>query len=131
MTSASRLRRVWAEESGSSAVEFSIIASVLFFLLLAVLQIGWALQIRNKLAIAADKGVHYAIINPTAADSVVTTYVRQAAPEYNNTNLTASTNTETVGTISYRVIRTSYALGLFGLPVTSFTLSVSRRTPAS
>jgi Flp pilus assembly protein TadG len=123
------MRRFWADEAGSSAVEFSIIASILFFLLLAVLQLGWALQIRNKLATAADRGVRYAMINPTATNSSISTYVTQAVPDYNSSSLSVATTTEIVGAISYRVIRTSYTMGLLGLPVATVTLNVSRRTP--
>ena len=52
-------KRLWRDEGGASAVEFAIVASVLITLCIAILQFGWALQIRNALSRAADQDVRY------------------------------------------------------------------------
>lgn len=128
-TKPSEARCAWRREDGASAVEFAIVSSILFFLLLAILQIGWALQVRNHLAQAADRGVRYIVLNPTASDSTIQTYVRNLVPDYPAQNLTVTSATEVAGTISYKVIRVSYSFTLRGLPVQLVTLNVSRRTP--
>lgn len=122
-------RSDWRREDGATAVEFAIVSSILFFLLLAILQIGWTLQVRNNLAQAADRGVRYVVLNPTASNSTIQTYVRGLIPNYPSSNLTISAATEVAGTISYKVIRVRYSLTLRGLPVRLVTLNVSRKTP--
>jgi len=126
-----RVRRLLQDQSGASALEFSIVGSLLFFCLLGILEVGWALYVRHALADAADRGIRYVLVNRNAADSAVQSYVLGLLPNYDRARLSVTSTTEVNGTISYRAVRVRYSFSFSGLPVSSVALSAERRTPAS
>ena len=127
---ASPTNEPWLNEKGTSAVEFSLVAPVLFFMFLAIVQLGWALQVRNNLARAADSGVRYAIVHPDATDSAIQDYVRGLVPEYRTSDLAVTSATEINGPVSYTLVMLSYKLYFPVLNVGYVTLSAERRTPS-
>ncbi|MGM7679782.1 TadE/TadG family type IV pilus assembly protein [Microbacterium sp. A94] len=59
-------RRAWAQdERGSSPVDFILVGSLLTVLTLAVLQLGFAVYVRNVVHDAAVEGAHYAALADT------------------------------------------------------------------
>lgn len=63
-----RLREGMAEERGSSPVEFVLVGALLTVLTLAVLQLGFAMYVRNVVHDAAVEGAHYAALADTALE---------------------------------------------------------------
>ncbi|OJU57414.1 TadE/TadG family type IV pilus assembly protein [Microbacterium sp.] len=71
---ASRLRRLLAEETGSSPVEFVLVGALLTLLTLGVLQLGLAIYVRNVVHDAAVEGAyHGALADTGAAEGIVRT----------------------------------------------------------
>ncbi|MDQ0642146.1 TadE/TadG family type IV pilus assembly protein [Microbacterium murale] len=63
-----RWREAAADERGSSPVEFVLVGSLLTVLTLAVLQLGFAVYVRNVVHDAAVEGAHYAALADTALE---------------------------------------------------------------
>ncbi|MFE6997734.1 TadE/TadG family type IV pilus assembly protein [Microbacterium sp. NPDC057659] len=61
----SRRERVLSDDSGSSPVEFVLVGALLTALTLAVLQLGFAVYVRNVVHDAAVEGAHYAALADT------------------------------------------------------------------
>ena len=132
-----RLRRlsqartaIGCHEGGASAVEFAIVGSILITVLLAVLQFGWALQIRSELARAADQAVRHVLLNPETDDEEFEAEVAKALASYDAQRLVIEAGQTKVGTSDFRTVTIDYDLPLAipGFP-DLLTLSVSRRTP--
>ena len=65
------------EEGGTSAVEFALIAPVLFLIIIGILDLGRAVNAYVTVSNAAREGTHYAALHPTAAPSAIASAVRQ------------------------------------------------------
>ena len=119
-----------SDERGASAVEFAIVGSILITILLAVLQFGWALQIRSELARAADQAVRHVMLNPETDDAAFEAEVAKALASYDKRRLAIEAGQITVGTSDFRTVSIDYDLpiGIPGFPAL-VSLSVSRRTP--
>jgi len=63
---AGRWRR---DERGATAVEFSIIASLLFTLILGIFNTGWAIYCGSDVRHAIERGARVYIVKPTATDT--------------------------------------------------------------
>jgi len=66
------LRRVFRDGRGVSAIEFGILAPVLFTLLLGALDFGRMFYIRQGMEYATEQAARYYMLNPSAAQSSVT-----------------------------------------------------------
>ncbi len=117
-------------EGGASAVEFAIVGSILVTVLLAVLQLGWALQIRSEMARAADQAVRQVMLDPEMDDEEFEAEVAKALADYDDARLVVEAGETTVGSSNFRVVTVDYdlPLGIPGFP-DLVTLTVSRRTP--
>ena len=117
-------------EGGASAVEFAIVGSILITMLLAVLQLGWALQIRSEMARAADQAVRRVMLDPDMDDEDFEAAVAKALESYDDERLVVEAGQTIVGTSSFRIVTVDYdlPLGIPGFP-DLVTLTVSRRTP--
>ena len=68
------LTKGWADERGSAPVEFLFVSILLTTLTLAVMQLGFALLVRNTVLDAASEGARYAsLAGNSAADGVART----------------------------------------------------------
>ena len=119
------------DERGSSAVEFSIVGSLAVALVLAILQLGWALQIRNDISQAADQAARYVMLTPEASDSALEAKVYSTLAGYDANRLDVDVGEMTVGTAEFRTLTVEYDLAVTipGFPVSAITLSQSRRIP--
>ena len=119
------------DEAGASAVEFAIVGSILIAILLAVLQLGWALQIRSEMARAADQAVRQVMLDPDTDDEEFEAEVAKALSGYEAERLVVEAGRTTIGTSNFRTVTVDYDLPLTipGFPASLVTLSVSRRTP--
>jgi Flp pilus assembly protein TadG len=122
-------RRFLTDDEGASAVEFSIVGSIFVALCVAILQLGWALQIRNQIAHAADAAVRSTIIDPDASDSALKSTVYSILAEYDPERLHVETGETTVDAISFRTLTISYdvSLAIPFVPTKVAALSVTRR----
>ena len=59
-------------EHGQALVEFALVITVLFFILMGVFDLGRAAYAYNVTASAAREGAHYGILNPTDTAGIQT-----------------------------------------------------------
>ena len=64
------------DQRGGAIVEFAILAPVLFALILGTVDVGRMFYVRQNLEYATEQAARYFMLNPTAATSAVTTYLR-------------------------------------------------------
>jgi Flp pilus assembly protein TadG len=119
------------DERGTTALEFAIVGTLFTGLCLAILQLGWALQVRNEMAKAADQAVRYVLLNPTADDASFKEQIYTALRNYNRSKLNVVTGQTVVGANTLRVltVRYDFALSIPAFPANLVTLRVSRRAP--
>lgn len=113
----SRLRQLAREESGSAVAEFAMVGTLLTVLTLSVMQLGFALLIRNTVMDAASEGARFAALaDNNLSDGVARTkelitvaigpsYAKQVTAEYGTylghpaTVITVSTPLPLIGLI--------------------------------
>jgi len=66
----------WRCERGTAAVEFAIIALVLVSLLVAVVDFGRTLYVKNQLSYLADQATRMVLLNPAISDATLETELR-------------------------------------------------------
>lgn len=118
-------------QAGSAAVEFAIVIVVFVAAALGIVEFGRGLNIRNQLALAADKGARLILMNKSISDAALETSVRAALITGPGNLLTVTIGTETVGGASFRTITLVYPFvpSLAGIFDGTINLTVSRRTP--
>ncbi|MFD5226885.1 TadE/TadG family type IV pilus assembly protein [Microbacterium sp. NPDC058342] len=126
-----RGRQAFADERGSSPVEFVLVGALLTALTLAVLQIALAVYVRNVVHDAAVEGAHYAALADTdlaegaeRTRAVITRAVGAAYAQDVAAGQDAALGHESV---LIRVRTTLPVLGLIGIP---YGLEVQARAPA-
>jgi Flp pilus assembly protein TadG len=116
---------LWRDGRGGAAVEFAILAPVLFTILLGIIEMGRMFYVRQALEYATEQAARYYMLNPAATD--VTTQLRNAmaggmgpsvAVVYNDTAPCNGKTTVTCTTITatYTFVTVAAYLGL-GSPV--------------
>ena len=70
------IRRLAMEQRGGAAIEFAVIAPVLFTVILGGIDVGRMFYLRQGLEYATEEGARYYMMNPTSASSAVTTYLQ-------------------------------------------------------
>lgn len=125
-----RLPPPLADQRGSSPVEFVLVGALLTALTLAVLQVAFAVYVRNVVHDAAVEGAHYAALADTSLQegaartrTVITRAVGDAYAEDVAVGQDASLGHESV---VVRVRTTLPVLGLIGVP---FGMEVEARAP--
>ena len=71
--------RFWqlaGDQCGGAAIEFAILAPVLFTILLGSIDMGRMFYVRQSLGYAAQQAARYYALNPASATSAVTTFLR-------------------------------------------------------
>lgn len=116
--------------SGAAAIEFAVIASVLVFVCLGVVEIGRGLHVRSELAYVADLASRQVLITPDVSDADLQTLVNEAftGPRPQDIDLTAPV----AGDGASRTVTVQYPFS-FLIPSISdtFDITVSRRVPLS
>ena len=69
------LRRLTNDRSGAGAVEFAVVAPMLFALLFGALELGWALQCGSSLRSEVQTAARALMLNPALTSSELTTMV--------------------------------------------------------
>jgi Flp pilus assembly protein TadG len=127
----SLFRRFGRNEDGGPAIEFAIIAPVFITVCLGVISLGYAFQVRNEMAHAADAGIRKVMMDPDITDAALTTAIKDAFQESDPDSLTITLTETTIDSVDYRSIALSYPftrIVIPGLP-DNMTLGMSRRAP--
>lgn len=119
------------DERGSAPVEFVLVGTLLTVLTLAVLQVGFAVYVRNVVHDAAVEGAHYAALaDTTLEDGIAHTVqgISRAVGESYASDVSISEST-VLGypSIEVTVRATLPVLGLVGIP---FGMEVNAHAPA-
>lgn len=69
-------KRWRANDAGVALVEFALVAPVLLFVMIGILDVGRAVNAYVTISSAAREGSHYAALHPTAAPSAIDAAVR-------------------------------------------------------
>lgn len=69
-------RRLRRDEGGVSALEFSILGPVMLSFMLGSIDMGRMFYVRQGLEYATEEAARYYRLNPTSAESTVTTYLQ-------------------------------------------------------
>jgi Flp pilus assembly protein TadG len=64
------------DRRGGAAIEFAILAPVLFAILLGLVEMGRMFYVRQTLEYATEQAARYYMLNATSASSAVTTYLQ-------------------------------------------------------
>src|SRR3954449_10801685 len=65
-----------SDSRGGAIIEFALLAPLLFSMLLGIVEIGRMFYVRQALEFATEEAARYYMLNPTAANSAVTTYLQ-------------------------------------------------------
>ncbi len=118
------------DERGSSPVEFVLVGTLLTALTLAVLQVAFAIYVRNVVHDAAAEGAHYAALADTSAgEGVLRTrevISRAIGPEYAEDVSVGEDTSLGHPSVVVRVRTTLPVLGLIGIP---YGMEVDARAP--
>lgn len=129
------LKRLASDESGASAVEFSIVVTAFVVVSMGVIELGRTYQVRNELAYAADIGgrrLSVMVNNPTIQPS---TYAKEVKEEiaatfqgYDPSKLSVSVAAENIDGVNYQKLTLTYPMSVF-IPFRSNTydLKIVRR----
>jgi Flp pilus assembly protein TadG len=82
-----RIREFRAAESGATALEFSIVASVFIIVALGVIEFGRSLQVRNEMAYAMDWGARTVLMNASASEAEITEAIKERFNSYDKDRL--------------------------------------------
>lgn len=119
------------DDRGSNPVEFVLVGTLLTALTLAVLQLAFAIYVRNVVHDAAVEGAYYAALADTTAkegEERAREVIRRAiGPSYADDITVASTRREGQETVEVRIRTTLPVFGLIGVPA---ALQVEASAPA-
>ncbi|KJL23763.1 TadE-like protein [Microbacterium oxydans] len=124
-------RRVCADDRGSAPVEFVLVGTLLTALTLAVLQLAFAVYVRNVVHDAAVEGAYHAALADTTpeegADVTREVISRAVGSEYADDIRIGVSGAAPYETVDVRVRTTFPLLGLIGLPL---AMEVEAHAPA-
>lgn len=128
------MRRLYAlkrSEQGAAAVEFAIISGVLVMLLIAIVDFGRTLYVKNQLSFLADQAARSVLVQPGITDATLEADLRADFNAGDPTDLTVTISTVVVGANTFRVLSIDYPVTLFvpNLASSILDLNVTRRVP--
>ena len=119
-----------AEERGSSPVEFVLVGALLTALILAVLQVAFAIYVRNVVHDAAVEGAHYAALADTThaegAERTRAVITRAVGADFADDIRIGADRSLGHPSVVVRVRATLPVLGLVGIPL---GMEVEARAP--
>ena len=127
-----RLLKCLRCQCGAAAVEFSIISVVLVGLLIAIVDFGRTLYVKNQLSFLADQAARSVLVNPSITDTALETALRDDFTSGDVQDLTVTITAETIAGVDFKVISIDYPITLFipNLASSTLDLNVTRRMPA-
>jgi Flp pilus assembly protein TadG len=117
------LMRLPGDRRGNSAIEFGILAPVLFMLLLGTFDFGRMFYVRQGMEYATEQAARYYMLNPSAAQSAVTQTLSTAMVGGMGSQLSVAyvdtTNCNSKSTLTCTTITATYqfhfVVGMLGL----------------
>ncbi len=107
-------RRLLGDQRGVSAIEFAILAPVLFTLLLGTIEFGRMFYIRQGMENATEQALRFYMLNPASAQSTVTQTLQSAMVGGMGSQLsvayadTANCNSRSASTLKCTTITVTY-----------------------
>jgi hypothetical protein len=121
----------FGDDRGSSPVEFVLVGTLLTALTLAVLQVAFAVYVRNVVHDAAVEGAYYAALADTAPEEGVErtrgVIARTIGAAYAEDVRIGTSGSAPYDTVDVRVRTTFPLLGLIGIPL---AMEVEAHAPA-
>ena len=123
--------KIWRDQAGTAAIEFSIIGLVLISLCIATVDFGRTLYVKNQLSLLADEAARKVLLNPSVTDSQLENELRGDFDAGDPNDLTVTLSTQTISGSSFRVLDVDFPMTLFipNLASATLNLNVSRRVP--
>lgn len=115
------IRRIGADESGATALEFAIIGSVFVIASMGIIEFGRSLQVRNEIAYAMDHGARTLLMDADATEAEIKEAIKARFNSYDGDKLTVTASNGTMacqhddksGTVDIRTLTVSYPLEIF------------------
>lgn len=127
-----RRRSFGRDRAGAAAVEFAIVAPLIFASVLGAFETGRALYVRNHLSEAAAAGARQAIISGTSNNSAIEAAIRAKFKSARQSALTVNQTTEVIGGRNFKKIELVYDHDFvvkFGRAMSGLTVTVERYAP--
>lgn len=123
--------KIWRDQAGTAAIEFSIIGLVLTSLCIATVDFGRTLYVKNQLSLLADEAARKVLLNPAVTDTQLENELRGDFDAGDPNDLKVTLSTETIGSSNFRVLDIDFPITLFipSLASATLNLNVSRRVP--
>jgi Flp pilus assembly protein TadG len=83
----SQLTRFDAEDRGSAAIEFAILAPAFIALLFATFAVGWAVNAMSAVNFAAERAARSLQLQPTMTQAQITAAIKQEVAYLDNPNI--------------------------------------------
>lgn len=122
-----------SNRKGSPAIEFAIIAPLLFLIVLGTFEVGRALYERNEIAAAAAAGTRSIVLNGPADDAAIRAAINAKLSHYDTTRLNISIAPATIDGTVFKKIEVTYnfqPLVHLGSHLTGITLKATRYAPS-
>jgi Flp pilus assembly protein TadG len=120
------LRRLRREESGVASIEFAIGSIAVLMCIVGAVEFGRYFYIKNKLDYLVTEAGRYAITNPAASDSAISSQVTSKSPSGVTPTVTVTSTTS--GTITYKTITATGTVALASKLFPFVSLGVTSRT---
>jgi Flp pilus assembly protein TadG len=123
----SLVQRWRRNEAGAAALEFAIVAAAFIVVSIGLVEFGRALQVRNEMAFAMDRGARIVHINHNAEPEVIKSAILNAFSLYDKNKLAIDIAEESEAV----VVSLSYPLEIF-IPGFAGTVNIGmppRRVP--
>lgn len=120
------LRAVGREEGGAAAIEFAFASIAILTCIVGAIEFGRYFYIKNTLDYVVSEAGRYAITNPSASDSAISSQVTSKAPSGVTPTVTITSTTS--GTITYKTITATGTVALASKLFPFVSLDVTSRT---
>lgn len=117
-------RRFSRDARGVTALEFALIAPVLFGSLVALEEFGRLMWTRYSLQHAADMATRHVLVRPSEPTDAVIAYARQYVSGVNRNDVAITVTPEVISGVTFTTVHLTYSFRIFGglLPSASLLL---------
>jgi Flp pilus assembly protein TadG len=121
MNRLSILRHWQRNEEGATALEFAIVATAFIVVAIGILEFGRALQVRNEMAFAIDRGARELVLNAEVDEAAIRAAIMNSFNSYSKDKLSIQFSDDSSEAIT---VELSYPLEMF-IPGFTGTLNVT------
>ncbi|TCS64018.1 TadE/TadG family type IV pilus assembly protein [Varunaivibrio sulfuroxidans] len=104
-----------ADNRGATAVEFALVAPVFLMFVLGLVDFGRVYWIKSTMQYAVEQTARYAMVNPTATNTTLTTYAVSQVNGLDPSGITFNAADSTVSGTAFKTITASYTY-TFSIP---------------